>query len=443
MFGCAAKKSLVSEPVPSWDFVEIKTLSPSSDLSENDRRAFKEGWGALVIGNLSKSSEILRSLSRRNPGEAEINTALGFLELRLGNRLQAENYFHKALRQMPELVAAQSGYFLNALANGDDGAALERLDVLRQYNPGSELVGRYWMTMSLELVELRLREARQFVATAQYAEALQAYSGALKAAPETGGLYLETAEAALKAGEANIAISYAQRATELEPTNASSYVVLGEAHIAVERLEAAIASYREALRLRPEDEMVRGRLQELQIEYERVYLPVEYARISKVEQLTREQLAALLAVELSALFQHKPVLGSVIATDINDSWARGFILQLLSTDILEVLPNHTFQPKALVRRVDLATALSAALASIDPMGFDSVRQRARVKTIFSDLLRENIYYDAAAIVVRLGLITPGDKGKFEPQRFVSGQEGTSAVEALAAYISFGGEDRND
>ncbi len=431
------------QPVPAWDAIDAETLSPPSDLPENEQRAFQQGWQSLVAGDLEKSSRTLDRLNRRYPGHAEINAALGFLELRLGNRPRADYYFQDALRREPGLVAAQSGYFLTALAGGDDEAALERLDVLREEAPDAELVGRYWMTMRLEFVESRLREARQLVAKQRYAEAVEKYGEALEAAPETGGLYLEAAEAALKAGDVELAAEHARRATELEPTNASGHEVLGEARAAEDELEAAIASYREAARLRPGDESVRARLQELQLEYERVYLPAEYTRIREADRLTREQLAALLAVELSGSFDRLPDRGSVIATDISDSWAMGFIRRVLSTEIIEVFPNHTFQPKAFVKRVDLAKALSAALASIDPVGFDSARRGSTVEAVFPDLSRENINYDAAAIAVNLGLLSPGDNGEFEPQRFVSGEEGASAVAALAAHVSPGEEDRHD
>jgi putative ABC transport system permease protein len=56
-----------------------------------------------------------------------VETAVGFLELRLGNRRAAESRFATALKSAPTLSAAQAGWALTALAEGREDEAFERL----------------------------------------------------------------------------------------------------------------------------------------------------------------------------------------------------------------------------------------------------------------------------------------------------------------------------
>ena len=52
----------------------------------------------------------------------------------------------------------------------------------------------------------------------------------------------------------------------------------------------------------------------------------------------------------------------VVMTDTRGNWAAPWILSVTRAGLMEPYPNHTFQPNALVRRGDLAQAVSRALA---------------------------------------------------------------------------------
>jgi hypothetical protein len=162
-------------------------------------------------------------------------------------------------------------------------------------------------------------------------------------------------------------------------------------------------------------------------------LPEEYLGIRDSGRLTREQLAALLYVDLREAFDRSTVGNSVIATDVAESWASSYILRTVGAGVLEVFPNHTFQPSAFVSRLDLALALSRALENLAPEAFEASRGSSEPPE-FADLARQNPGYDAAALSVALGLLAPGEGSAFEPRRIVTGQEAASAVAALRAHM---------
>jgi hypothetical protein len=112
-----------------------------------------------------------------------------------------------------------------------------------------------------------------------------------------------------------------------------------------------------------------------------------------------------------------------VAVDISGSWAREHILRVLALGLMDVYPNHTFQPGALVRRGDLASAVARLL---DLLGSPPAPAPA-----LSDMSRANLFYPAAARVVAAGLMDVTASGAFEPWRPVSGRDAAELLEALA------------
>src|SRR6185369_6922511 len=93
-------------------------------------------------------------------------------------------------------------------------------------------------------------------------------------------------------------------------------------------------------------------------------MPDEYRSIEASPAITRAHLAALIGVRLADLLKRAPRSNSVVMTDTRGSWAAPWILTVARAGLMEVYPNHTFQPGAFVRRADLAFAASQALTLI-------------------------------------------------------------------------------
>lgn len=431
---CAPKRDYTPATVPDWDVVQNMALEPPEELSPGQQRDFEEGWRSLQLGDLETAASELEDLSGRYGRSAEIATARGFLELRLGSAPAASRYFESALRARPDYAPALGGYLLTALSTGDDELAYDRLETLQENHPQHPLVERYETTLMVNVAETRLARARELSEAGQYEEAAEAYVAALEVAPGVGALYLEAAEAELAAGLVDRAVQHAERATELDPDNARAYRVLGEAHYAGNELEGAYEAYLVAAELDPRSIEIRARLESIERQYQEENLPPEYTEIEQSERVNRAQLAALLYLELRDAFQQATDGASVIATDIANHWASDYIRRVLGLGILEVYPNHTFQPGGFVRRVELAEALARALERLSPASYRAAKQSSRFDQEFSDLAPTNAHYDAAALAVSLGLLMVRGDG-FEPQGFVSGAEAAAAVEALAAHLA--------
>jgi hypothetical protein len=120
----------------------------------------------------------------------------------------------------------------------------------------------------------------------------------------------------------------------------------------------------------------------------------------------------------------------VVITDTRGSWASPWILTVARAGLMEVYPNHTFQPASVVRRVDLADTASSALtlmAASNPR-LGTTLQNARGR--FPDVPPGHLNYQAASAAVATGVMATTADGTFQLSRPITGQEAVAAVGKL-------------
>lgn len=426
---CGPERSFKAVPVPGWDQVPRSAPRAPGGLSASETRRFEQGWRAILMDDLKSAARNLEPLGRKHRELAEVNAALGYLDLRLGNFASAERRFAVALARSPSLVAARAGAAQAALASGQDKRSFERLLALAEAEPDHALVSAYLGPLRLRLAESILQEARRLRAARHYPEAAEKYRQALAVAPEASGLHAEVAEVELAGGELERAAEHAARAVRAEPENGMLHVLHGDALAALGQISQAVEAYSRANSLLPEDRSLAQKLAAARAELERQSLPPEYFEIADAERIAREQLAALMYVKLRPGLERSSRRTNVIATDIGGSWARDFIRDIVAAGFLDVYPNHTFQPRAFVRRGELAVALAATLGAIAP----TLAEPAAVPAVV-DVPADNLNFPAVALAVSLGLLPTDHSGRFDPSRFVSGPEAIEAVDALSRRV---------
>jgi hypothetical protein len=115
---------------------------------------------------------------------------------------------------------------------------------------------------------------------------------------------------------------------------------------------------------------------------------------------------------------------------VGTHWAEPWIMTVARAGVMESYDNHTFQPESVVRRIDLAQALSPLLARAAPAALLKQWQNARVTV--SDLAPDHLAFPAASVAVASGVLTLDPVGRFQPSRIVTGQEAVEAIQQLAA-----------
>ncbi len=439
--GCArAIPDIPVTPFPHWDHVEEFGPVTFPTLPEAERETAAMLWEEIRAGRLGAAMERLRKLEARTPTTAPVLGLAGYLDIRRGHLAEAEARFENALALSRSDRGGDSGrdpflllgHALLALDRGDPEETLKRLQNLEAVAPEAPLVTDLLPTLTLDVAESRLTQARRLAREGVSGDPVtDAFRKAMELLPEAEDLILEAADASLAASEPAAARDWydeAARFAEGTPRELDIRIRAAEAALAAKGPDAAAARL-QAVEFDPRigglPDIAR-RAAALRHRVERAMLPDAYRRIRESERISREELAALLVGELGAGSEPAPV----IAIDIERSWAAGLIREAVAAGYLDLFPDHTFQPKGLVNRAMLAESLARALRVHEEERHREAVRESRDRR-FEDLARNHPQREAAAISVGLGLMEAEEGGaRFEARRFASGAEAARAVFAL-------------
>ena len=212
----------------------------------------------------------------------------------------------------------------------------------------------------------------------------------------------------------------------------ASLVQIGEIVEARGELEEADRVYAAALALEPNAD-VEKRLGDLRAKIAVSRLPAEYRAIDSAPQITRAELAALIGVRLAPLLEGGGRRAdAALITDVRSHWAATWILAVARAGVIEPYPNHAFQPRTLVRRIDLAQAVARLLPRASAGDAARLRTWQAARLRFSDLPASHLAYPAASTAVASGVLGVEPDNAFQPSRPVTGAEAIEAITRIEA-----------
>ena len=415
---CAHPKSAA---LPEGVDLVYPSLAPGA-LRGGESRDFQRAWEAVLAGDSSKAIRGFEELRRKRPGLVALDAGLGFARLRRSDLPGASRSFEAALAKDPNYLPALLGAASAARRQGQADAALALYVRATDLAPNDVLARRRLGELKLQLTERHVGAAQLARQRGDETAAIAEYRQALQAAPELADVRIELANLLLKNGDRAGAVDL----LEADPRqDRHALMALGELLAAQKEYARALDAYRRILRRDPQDAEARERASQLRLDSELAQMPEEYRRIPQAQRVTRAELAALIASKLTAL-QRLPEREPRVATDISGSWARSHILRVLSLEILDLYPNHSFQPGSTVRKGDLAAALGKVL--------DLLAVPAREAPALKDMSPTNLQYAGAARLVSLGIMDITPEGAFEPWRVLTGKDTVAVVEALARLV---------
>lgn len=420
LLGACAPK--VVPPLPEGEDYVYPTPTPEAGVAARDRDALEKAWRKVLAGDVEGAVRDYRKVLDRRPGLASAETGLAYAHLRGGQAQAAAAQFVAALEHSPGYVPALVGAGSTAFRRGDVDAALALYQQALERAPGDPLVRKRAAALKLQVTERHIAAAREAVGVGDDETAVQEYRAALEVAPELAEMRLALAELEVADGDTAAAVETLRG----DPSgNREVQLRLGQVLLGRGEYEEARTVYRERLATDPADEEARQGARTAQEALDFQAQPEEYRQIASLERATRADLAALLAVKVVALQRLSPS-EAPLAVDISGSWARESIATVVGLGMMEVYPNHTFEPRATVRRADLARALSRALVRLG--------WRGGVGAEPTDMRPSHLDHDAVRRVVGAGLMELGPDGQFEPWRPVGGREATEVVEALSRLV---------
>lgn len=392
-------------------------------------RAHDEAWRLLQTGNLEDAEQRFLAVLTRAPQFFPSSTGLALLDFVRKDYEQSVQRFDEALAVDADYLPALLGKSDALIAGGRVGEAVVTLErVVALDSTRGDLRQR--------IEVLRFRGTQETIARAQllqrerrWPEAKLAYQAAVALAPDSAFLLRGLAEVEGQLGDRAAAIEHLRRAIALDPGDTATYTRLAGLLEDVSN-DAEALSVLTALNDREPTPATEARIEAIRERIALARLPEQYRNIGRASTVTRGQLASLIGVRLRLLLDAMPAGGAVVITDVRQHWAEPWIGTVAQRGILELFPNHTFQPDAELTRSDLAAAVSVLLRAIGSRHASLWQQWQQRRLTFTDVDPRHLSYPAASLAVSADVLTMADGRAFRPTRPVAGAEAVQAVDRL-------------
>ncbi|OFW00402.1 MAG: hypothetical protein A3I61_04675 [Acidobacteria bacterium RIFCSPLOWO2_02_FULL_68_18] len=391
-----------------------------------------EGWRFLQNDDLAGAEREFVAALKGSPGLYPARAGSGYVALARQALTEALAAFDAVVQAAPAYVPALVGRGQTLLAMQREAEALKALEAALAVEPALADVRRRVDVLRFRGLQEVIEAARAAAAAGRLDEAERAYAQALGASPESAFLYRERGQTARRRGEASAALSHFRRAAELDPTDASSLVQIGELLEMQRDFSGAEAAYRRAFSVEPAAELG-ARIAEVAARVREARLPAQFRAIEAAARIARGELAALLGVRLEETIREAPAQ-EVVMTDVGGHWAASWITQVARAGVMEPFANHTFQPDGPVTRADLAGAVSRLVALL-AVRRPELRPSLSAKPRIADMPPGHLSYPAAAAAVASGVMSLVDGDRFETARPVSGREAADVVGRVRALAA--------
>jgi len=431
--GCAPKTipvPVISTSAPKFpDFVAPAVPAalaggPSAALQEH-------GWQLLQAGDLKNAAREFDAALKVSPAFYPAEAGLGYVELAREDAKAALPHFDRALEQDKSHLSALLGRGRSLLTLNRESEALATFEAVLAVDPSLVDIARRVEVMRFRSQQNDLKSAREAALAARFDDAIAIYAHAIQSSPDSAFLYRELAAVERQHGQTDPALEHYTKAVALEPGDAASRVQIGEMLEARGDFEGAAKAFTGALAVEP-DPHVEAKLEIVQARAALARLPAEYRAIDEAAQITRGDLAALIGVRLAGL------LGStrdaVLITDIRGHWASAWIVSVARAGAMDAFANHTFQPRAAVRRAELAQVVTRLLVKAAETAPGQPRPWLSARLKFPDLAPGHLAYPAASAAVASGAMTTGANNSFRPSAIVTGMEASTAIDRIASMV---------
>jgi len=432
---CAARVAptppVVGTPrYPNFLFPSVPDEYAASPGAATHQRA----WLFLQAGDLREARRGFTTVLQAQRDFFPAEVGLAYVDLADRDVDEAIAKFGRTIGERPSYVPALIGRGEALLVAGRDGDALESFEAALTIDASLTAVQRRIDVLRFRGLQAFVDAGRRAASAGAIDEARRQYERALSASPESGFLHRELAALERDAGALPTARTHAREATTLDPADAAAFVLTGEIEEALGAYDAAVDAYRRAADLEP-SESLDEKLARATALADYARLPDEYRAITASPVISRGALAALIGVRLRGLLDDAARGGAELVTDVRDHWAAAWILAVANAGVMEVYPNHTFQPAAGVRRGELARAVSQLLNQIARRNAAIAQRWTGALVSFRDLSSNHLLYPDASRSVAAGILSSLPGERFGLSDTVSGADAVVAVERVEALAA--------
>ena len=411
---------------PPAFFVEDLPEGAATRLKLDDRIAAEDAWDALKAGRYDQARKYLMKLGTANPVR---EAGLAYVDLIAGDLPAAEARFNSSVSITPDMIPSRVGLVQIYESRRDRDKAFAELREILARAPGHRWATPRFEALRADLVRESTAAAREAYAGGNRETAKREFLKVLSYAPDTPAIHLELARLYRQEKDTEAALPHYRAAVEGQKADkallreyAEFLAETGELGLSLEILERLAAA-------EPKDATVGKRVEEIKSKLGVYELPSQYDGIAALEAITREDLAALIGVKFGD-FLAAPGPRTEILTDIATSWAQRFIVKVASLEIMTGSVNHTFQPRRIINRADLADAAVRLIGVLQQRGAKFVPLVETRRIQVADVSPDNFYYASITKALAYQIMTLTPERRFEPDRTVSGAEAIRVMDII-------------
>ena len=425
LWSCAAY-----QPPPPALHIEELPSDWVSQMSLDDRLITEDAWDSLRSGNTRRAQKLLVKL---DPGSPFYYVGLGYTALLSRDLLSAENLFRTAADNFPTLTFGFVGLAQIYLERGQLDDAFSSLRQVLKTRPDHPWAKPRYENTKIQMTEQALDRANTLRASGNIESSREAFLRALYYTPDSIEAHLALAEIFIDAENYQAALVHLKTAAVKDPDNLDIMKSYAQTLFKVENYQESLDAYENISEVEPENQGVQEQLQAIKNRLGIYELPSQYNAIPLSEAASKEELASLLAIKLKDIIDAPP-LSPPIIIDISTSWASKYIIQITSLGLMDINPNHTFQPKRAVTRAEMAEILYRLTEGLKEKGINFIQQIPTSQIEITDVSRDNFYYQPILTMISYDIMTLASNTTFNPDIPVTGQEAIKFLDIILALI---------
>jgi Tfp pilus assembly protein PilF len=416
----------VPPPTPPAFYVEDVPTDQASRLGLDDRIAAEDAWDALRTGRPDRARKYLLRLGTANPVR---EAGLAYADLLSGDLAAAEARFKSSVAGTPEMTPSHAGLVQIYESRRDREKAFNEYREILKLDPDHRWAKPRFESLQGDLIRESTAAAREALVSGNRETAKREFLKVLFYAPGTASAHLELARLYRQDKDYSAALLHFRSA--LEAGLADKAVLREYAEFLAEsgELGLSLEILEKLAEAEPRDAALAKRIEDIRSKLGVYELPSQYNGIQHLQAVAREDLAALIGVRFEG-FLDAPARRTEILVDITLSWARRFIVKVASLEIMSVFDNHTFQPRRIINRAELADAAVRLIGVLQSRGARFVPLVETRRIQIADVSPDNLHHEAITRALAYQIMSLTPERNFEPERTVSGEEASRVLDLV-------------
>jgi Tfp pilus assembly protein PilF len=417
-------------PPPPDLYLENLPQALVTPLTLEERILLEEAWDLIRQGRTDKAE---RSLLRLGPASPLYYVGLGYVALIRDDLPAAEENFSQAVKDDPGSLLGRLGLTQVYQKLGDEDKTFNELREVLKLDPLNGWARQEFEALKTRRTDQATSEAREALAAGDREKGKQAYLRALHYSPEAVKIHLALAGLYREEKRLENALVHYKAAAAAAPAEVKILEEYAATLAEAEQYDKSLTIYEKILDLDSGNTQAKQRVEFLKNKLGIFELPSRYSEIPLTSAVTREDLAALLAVKMKDILAETTAQPPIII-DISASWASKFILRVTSVGLLEVYSNHSFQPRRPITRGELAESLFRAIGYLEGRGYRFIRQIPAEKILIADVTAEHSYYRPISEILSYQIMELYADKTFRPDQAVSGPDAIKTIDILLALV---------